>query len=90
MENAGEREERKKLGRETGEVGEQEDTRWLLHNEPAATRGNRNNYAKTERNGASRAKGKRRRRTLWDTGAYTKGASRGEMVVEMACKGGSA
>lgn len=42
-----------------------EDTRWLLHNEPAATRGNRNNYAKTERNGASRANGKRRR-TLWD------------------------
>lgn len=38
-----------------------EDTgeRWLLHNEPAATRGNRNNYAKTERNGASRAKGKK-------------------------------
>ncbi|KMQ89325.1 transcriptional adapter 2-alpha-like protein [Lasius niger] len=33
--------------------------RWLLHNEPAATRGNRNNYAKTERNGASRAKEKK-------------------------------
>lgn len=62
---------------------EKKDTKWLLHNEPAATRGNRNNYAKTERNGASRAKAKRS--TLWDE---AKGASRNEMVVEMACKGG--
>jgi len=30
-----------------------------LRNEPAAIHGNRNNYAKTERNGASRAKGKK-------------------------------
>lgn len=35
------------------------DRMWFLHNEPAATHGNRNNYAKTERNGASRAKGKK-------------------------------
>ncbi|KYN13906.1 hypothetical protein ALC57_13980 [Trachymyrmex cornetzi] len=68
---------RKKEEAGRGEEGEEEeekeeeerkDTRWLLYNEPAATRGNRNNYAKTERNGASRAKGKRRR-MLWD-GAY--------------------
>lgn len=64
---------KEEIGRRSGKKKRRrEDTRWLLHNEPAATRGNRNNYAKTERNGASRAKEKkkrRRRRTLWD-GAY--------------------
>lgn len=66
---------------------EKEDTeRWLLHNEPAAARGNRNNYAKTECNGASRAK-RKKEDVSWDE---AKGASRRKMVVEMACKGGSA
>lgn len=35
-------------------------TRWLFYKEPAAARGNRNNYAKTERNGASRTKEKKK------------------------------
>lgn len=40
--------------------GDGVSTRWLLYKEPAATRGNRNNYAKTERNGASRTKEKKK------------------------------
>lgn len=71
----------------------------FCNDKPAATRGNCNNYAKTECNGASRrseqggpgpedggAKGKEEEDVPRSGGA--KGATRGKMVEEMACKRG--
>lgn len=71
----------------------------FCNDKPAVTRGNCNNYAKTECNGASRrseqggpgpedggAKGKEEEDVPRSGGA--KGATRGKMVEEMACKRG--